>query len=504
MAVIEFVDDPPKTKIGLGRLIKYIQDPSKTLPHLMGGFNCDKNNVFEQFMLTKKLWEKENGRMGIHFVQSFEKFSVSPEEAFQIATELLERTKKFEGFEIAYTTQVNTDKIHTHFVINSVNAETGKKWQMSRQDMADIKTISDEICVEHGLNIIEKKEKSQKRDKTYQAKKHNSSWMRELVLAAFKCRRNSKSKEEFEKNMNELGYKINWNKIKEPNLFKMFYAVSKEALSKSTSKEMFIEKMGRLGYEVKWKDEESLGFKEKAYYATKESLRCAKGKKEFEIFMEQYGFKVNWNSSNLTIIGAENERQRVRSTSFVPKYEYTLDKILKTLEENSKSEAIFEPEKLSELYDYIKIKTPEGKVFVPRVGTKAEWLTDEKLLEVIEENRKNNIEGEVRSYEDIKKELTESGLYISISSRKGMFAHNIKGADFSKKKLEEVFKENIIKETDQIRKERFNAFLLFVNFFKENNPNEKYPIQKIGELSKQAKKEYFEEQKKGKGFYVGG
>ena len=48
------------------------------------------------------------------------------------ALRFAEETQKFNGFEIVVSTHCDRNHIHSHFVMNSVNADTGKKFPFYR------------------------------------------------------------------------------------------------------------------------------------------------------------------------------------------------------------------------------------------------------------------------------------------------------------------------------------------------------------------------------------
>ncbi|MBR4435385.1 MAG: relaxase/mobilization nuclease domain-containing protein [Clostridia bacterium] len=54
------------------------------------------------------------------------------------------------------TTHLNTNNLHNHFVINSVSFISGRKYENHKRDHLKLREISDSICLEHGLSIIEK------------------------------------------------------------------------------------------------------------------------------------------------------------------------------------------------------------------------------------------------------------------------------------------------------------------------------------------------------------
>lgn len=146
MAVIEFINGENKTYGAMKRVLEYIMNAAKTEPHLIGGYNCDYKNAYHQFVLTKRNFNKETGRQYIHFTQSFAPYDkVTPEDVKEIADKLV-LMEAFNGFQIAYAVHTDRDHLHTHFVINSVNSETGLKWKQSAEQLQMMKDFSDDLC----------------------------------------------------------------------------------------------------------------------------------------------------------------------------------------------------------------------------------------------------------------------------------------------------------------------------------------------------------------------
>lgn len=212
MATIEFINRKNKTYGGMKRVLKYIARSDKTTEHLIYSIFCDKDTAYEDFIQVKKLFGKESGRLYIHFIQSFSPDeNITPETANEIARRLLSHPI-FKGFQIVMATHTDTPHIHTHFIINSVNAETGRKWHISSQDLQSLKDFSDELCREYGLSVIdnEKKEKGHKSSGEYRSQRRGESWKYELFLAVTSCLRTAVSREDFIDKMNALGYQVIW------------------------------------------------------------------------------------------------------------------------------------------------------------------------------------------------------------------------------------------------------------------------------------------------------
>ncbi len=210
MAVIEFINGANKTYSAMKRVISYIQNPVKTSPHLIGGYNCDPNNAFNQFVMSKRNYNKETGRQYIHFTQSFAPYDkVTPEDVKTIADELVQMDF-FKGFEIVYAVHTDRPHLHTHFVVNSVNAETGLKWKQGAEQLQMLKDYSDELCRKRGLIITHGKKGHYQARGEYRSKDKGSSWKHELYLAVKKAKWCATSRSDFVNKLEKLGYQVNW------------------------------------------------------------------------------------------------------------------------------------------------------------------------------------------------------------------------------------------------------------------------------------------------------
>lgn len=131
---------------------------------IVSGINCpdDKKLACEQMNMTKELFDKEDGRLYKPYVQSFAPGEVSPELAHKIGKEFAE--KAFPGFEVIVGTHTESKSgvIHNHVVVNSVSFEDGHKIQTDKKDLERFKAISDDLCREHGLSVIDRSKTREK------------------------------------------------------------------------------------------------------------------------------------------------------------------------------------------------------------------------------------------------------------------------------------------------------------------------------------------------------
>lgn len=144
-------------------------------------YNVDDEQQWDKDMiLTKMMYDKKDGRQYVWIVQSFEaeqeKKNYNEKAIHQMGKEIAEEFSK-KGFQVVVITHNDTDNIHNHIIVNTVNSEDGRKIQLSNAKNAemapksdfllkDIYRLNDEICVRYGLNTLsESKERKTERER---------------------------------------------------------------------------------------------------------------------------------------------------------------------------------------------------------------------------------------------------------------------------------------------------------------------------------------------------
>lgn len=126
----------------------------------ISAINCNVDTAYNEMMITKRTYSKNDGILGFHAYQSFVENEVTPEIAHQIGIQLADEMWG-DRFEVIVSTHQNTKHIHNHFVINSVSFKDGKKYYDNHTNYAKLRKLSDNLCAEYNLNVIsEKKTKS--------------------------------------------------------------------------------------------------------------------------------------------------------------------------------------------------------------------------------------------------------------------------------------------------------------------------------------------------------
>ena len=159
--VIDYADNPDKTTLekyvdtDLYAALRYTENDDKTDQKMfVTGINCSKHTAYEQMMATKHRFGKLGGNVCYHGYQSFKAGEVSPELCHQIGVETAKRMWG-DQYEVIVTSHLNTENLHNHFVVNSLSFKTGRKYSNKISEHIRLREISDEICREHDLSVLE-------------------------------------------------------------------------------------------------------------------------------------------------------------------------------------------------------------------------------------------------------------------------------------------------------------------------------------------------------------
>ena len=217
MAIVNFVScRKSQTVGGLNGVINYCCQQSKTEyegRQLISGVNCVPQFALQEFMNTKRLHKNTDGRMYYHMIQSFRPGEpLTPEEAHEIALKLAE---EIPGHEIVVATHTDRLHIHTHFIINSVSQETGKKYHSNLESLNALRTASDKLCKQYGLSVVQPKQKKKEHrmnDREYRAYDKGDSWKMDLEICIDECMTMARDREHFLKLMEWSGYGVRWTK----------------------------------------------------------------------------------------------------------------------------------------------------------------------------------------------------------------------------------------------------------------------------------------------------
>lgn len=216
--LIDYVENPNKTKLDdnmqdFVNVFSYDTKPNKTNnKEFVTAINCLKEIALQQMILTKKQFNKSDKYIAWHGYQSFKPDELTPELCHEIGVKL---AKQMWGdrFQVIVSTHLDKDHLYNHFCFNSVSFLDGKKYNYSKAEMQRLRDLSDELCKEYGLSVIENDSQSKSPSRTlYFAEKNNEPTKYNLMRAAIdEAIKISPVPKEFIKIMRKKGYIVDIN-----------------------------------------------------------------------------------------------------------------------------------------------------------------------------------------------------------------------------------------------------------------------------------------------------
>lgn len=216
MATVTYIRESKQSISAMKGVIDYCCQDKKVYDkisnqRLISGINCDGENAFSEFLATKKSYKKTNGMNFYQYVQSFSpEENITPQQVHEVALEFAE--KAWTGYEVIVATHCDAQHIHSHFVINSVSFENGKKLRQNPNTLKSLRALSDEICRQHNLSTLEPYSKDGMKISTreYRTVLKGQSWKFKLMNDIDKAMNISGSKEDFINAMSIMGYSVTW------------------------------------------------------------------------------------------------------------------------------------------------------------------------------------------------------------------------------------------------------------------------------------------------------
>ena len=215
-ATLDYADNPDKTTApeyldeDLYAALQYVENDDKTDRQVfVGGINCSKQNAYAEMIAVQRRFGLRGKVVGYHGIQSFKEGEVTPEQAFEIGKETA-RKMWGDRHQVLVTVHLNTDNIHCHFVVNPVSFKDGTKFQNKIGDHKELRRVSDQICREHGLSVLENSEfYSKGKKKEYWVHKAGRKTHRDYLREDMEyCLSFATNPREFESQLYALGYTL--------------------------------------------------------------------------------------------------------------------------------------------------------------------------------------------------------------------------------------------------------------------------------------------------------
>jgi len=196
---------------------------------LVDGEGTSPETVVKDFEATIKNWNPNGKNKAVHIIQSWdEKESKQlPAEKFkEMGMELVRRY--FPDHEFLINTHTETGKTHNHILVNIVNPVTGKKIENKKHHLYRLRDLSDKICLENGLSIINQKGKEREARLPDVAKRiqrfHGKSYLWDLMQKADFAKTYSTGYDEYVSILSELGIKA---RVEDKNITYFYPGVEK-------------------------------------------------------------------------------------------------------------------------------------------------------------------------------------------------------------------------------------------------------------------------------------
>lgn len=199
--LVDYVSNEEKT-VGIDKTLDYISNENKTMnKQYVTCINCSFLDPYASMVNTKKQFHDEKEILAFHGYQSFDAGEVDAQKAHDIGVALANKLWG-DRFEVVITTHLNTEHIHNHFLVNSTSFIDGKRFCNTNEDIRKMREVSDEICLENGLSVIQKPDQ----EHNYFSKKKLREMIKRVIDEAILSSRTYK---EFELELFTQGYQLN-------------------------------------------------------------------------------------------------------------------------------------------------------------------------------------------------------------------------------------------------------------------------------------------------------
>lgn len=279
-------------------------------PTISSTINCFSEHPYDTFkMLINEFGKDEikngnrktkNGEsvLAWHFHQNFEGH-VDPTIANEIGRKLAE--EMFEKFPVVIGTHTNTENTHNHIIVCAWNME-GKKWNQHNAAYQKLRNVSDKLCEEYGLSVLNDTRK-QKLIK-YKDKKGNIHYYEPTERKNKLLRqRNSEGKNYDVGNYrNTMSYEISENK--KETMREIIRQDIDRFIPVSNSYEHLLELLKQIGYKINDKKKNGEWLK----YISFQPPTGDKGVRDYKISDD--GFYLRENLENVIAEFAKDKKEK--------------------------------------------------------------------------------------------------------------------------------------------------------------------------------------------------
>jgi prefoldin subunit 5 len=168
--------------------LSYAINPEKTNSgQLVKAYGCEPETAAGEMLLCKKEYETYIGRSEekksdivlYQIRQSFKPGEITPEKAQEIGYELAMSFTK-DKYQFVVATHTDHAHIHNHIIFNSTSIDHTQKFRNFLGSSDAIRKISDKLCIENGLSIIEAPKQGPSHYGNWLGDKKPLSWQEKL------------------------------------------------------------------------------------------------------------------------------------------------------------------------------------------------------------------------------------------------------------------------------------------------------------------------------------
>ena len=197
-------------------VLLHAENPEKTEGgRLVSSYECLPKTAADEFAVSKYIYKASTGKeqapekdvLAYMIRQSFKPGEITPEDANRIGYDLaMEFTKGKHQFIVA----THTDKahIHNHVIFNSTTLDCDRKFSEPHQSGREVARISDRLCREHGLSVVEHPRQKGMAYKEWDARRKGQSWKGALQKTIDRILPDSSNFDDFLTRMRTEGYEI--------------------------------------------------------------------------------------------------------------------------------------------------------------------------------------------------------------------------------------------------------------------------------------------------------
>ena len=158
----------------LGKSITYIGNSDKTENgKYISTFGCAYETAELEFELTAQSAKGGGENQAYHLIQSFKSGEITAEQCHEIGKKFADEV--LDGkYEYVICTHTDREHYHNHIIFNAVSFQNHKRYRSDKKSYYRIREISDKICAEYGLNVVEPsgRKRSYEQKKTYVSNKY--------------------------------------------------------------------------------------------------------------------------------------------------------------------------------------------------------------------------------------------------------------------------------------------------------------------------------------------